>query len=672
MKNNTSVGKILERISVKSLNLGTSFPVFRKCSVMRPRTGDIGDGGSLDFAVDLEYHGRPSVTVRADLAWGKTATINLTIAELSGRMKISFKHFPQPHWSMSFVEEPTIQFEVESVFEGATVPQLSSLIVNQIKRVIRKRHTLPSARVRYKPFFSMPEDVPELNVNIGGLPLQEGMVKLKVCGARQLRYTRTGSHLFCVVSLNDVEESDDDRAERKGKESRRQTRSLQIEVELDEEKGGADLGLVFAAQASKKTDAACRVAALLPGSPLNHTTLEIGDVIDQINGVPVTSRKQALRLILKAGALIQFSATRDVIVDPAVNDGIESEAVKTKRTPLVAVSDAPQWNTTVDIPVTGAHRNLFVRIYDRKLHSNGKKIGKDFLIACTEVKLEPMALFCVTHKTSMREKYPLRATRNPAAMIIGSLELQVDFTPAGVATSSYMSTALPESASASATNGAGGAGGLNSSPNSVSSFKENSAYSSLQGTPAGSPALRRRNVGNSSSSSNRGKSNGGGNGGGGDSGGSSSGKMNGSGGDGSGNRNRSLTKSGSSDSSILSGGGGGGGGFLDKLEGLFGGGGSSISGGGGGGAGNSGVGSELFTDLPNAERRVELDEMMVTVQTQIDLESETRTELERQLDAADSADVCARLEANIKCSDERMSLLANRMLRVMSAVQSID
>ena len=31
-----------------------------------------------------------------------------------------------------------------------------------------------------------------------------------------------------------------------------------------------------------------------------------------------------------------------------------------------------------------------------------------------------------------------------------------------------------------------------------------------------------------------------------------------------------------------------------------------------------------------------------------------------------------RLEDNIKCSDERMSLLANRMLRVLSAVQTLD
>ena len=663
MKKTGSIGKILERISVKSLNLGTSFPMFKKCVVMRPRTGDIAEGDRLDFAVDIEYHGRPSVTVRADLAWGKTATINLTISELSGRMKFSFLHFPEPHWSMSFFEEPTINFEVESVFEGATVPQLSSLIVNQIKRVIRKRHTLPASRMRYKPFFSMPEDVPELNVNIGGLPLQEGVVKLKVCGARQLRYTRTGSHLFCVVSLNDLEESDDDRAAQRKKASQKQTQSLQVEVKLDDVSSGgaiADLGLVFAAQTSKKTDAPCRVAALLEGSPLQHTTLEIGDVIDQINGVPITSRKQALRLISKAGALIQFSATREVFIDSAVNDGIESEAAKTKRTQLVAVSESPQWNTTVEIPVTGAHRKLFVRIFDRKLHSNGKKIGKDFLIACTEVKLEALALFCVTHKASMREKFPLRATRDASAMIIGSLELQADFTPAGVATSPYMT---PSDAGAGTGSDDGSA--AHQSSGNTAKPASSSAYNSLQGTPAGSPTLRRRNVGGSANRGTNGSS----------SSSSSVGRGGGGGGGEGGSRNRSSSRSGNGSNTPDGGGGdgggnsGNGGGFLDKLEGIFGGGNSNSN---GNGSNGGGVGSELFTDLPNAERRMELDELMVTVQTQIDLESETRTELERQLDAADSNDVRLRLEANIKCSDERMSLLANRMLRVMSAVQTID
>lgn len=46
------------------------------------------------------------------------------------------------------------------------------------------------------------------------------------------------------------------------------------------------------------------------------------------------------------------------------------------------------------------------------------------------------------------------------------------------------------------------------------------------------------------------------------------------------------------------------------------------------------VGSELFKDLPLEQRRIELNQLMTNVQTQIDLESETRSDLERQLDEA--------------------------------------
>jgi hypothetical protein len=87
---------------------------------------------------------------------------------------------------------------------------------------------------------------------------------------------------------------------------------------------------------------------------------------------------------------------------------------------------------------------------------------------------------------------------------------------------------------------------------------------------------------------------------------------------------------------------------------------------------DSAIGSELFQDLPIEERKMELGELMMTVQTQIDLESDTRTELERQLDHAESVLVQARLETSIASSDERMSLLASRMLRVMSALQSSE
>lgn len=43
LKNNTALGKILERITVLQVGFGTSLPVVDKASVVRPDTGEIGD-----------------------------------------------------------------------------------------------------------------------------------------------------------------------------------------------------------------------------------------------------------------------------------------------------------------------------------------------------------------------------------------------------------------------------------------------------------------------------------------------------------------------------------------------------------------------------------------------------------------------------------------------------
>ena len=46
-----------------------------------------------------------------------------------------------------------MDLHVDSNFEGKKLPKLTSFIHNQIKKTIRKKHTLPRYKVRYKPFF---------------------------------------------------------------------------------------------------------------------------------------------------------------------------------------------------------------------------------------------------------------------------------------------------------------------------------------------------------------------------------------------------------------------------------------------------------------------------------------------------------------------------------------
>lgn len=42
-----------------------------------------------------------------------------------------------------------------SQFEGRSMPKLTSLLVNQIRRSIKRKHTLPNYKIRFKPFFQI-------------------------------------------------------------------------------------------------------------------------------------------------------------------------------------------------------------------------------------------------------------------------------------------------------------------------------------------------------------------------------------------------------------------------------------------------------------------------------------------------------------------------------------
>lgn len=46
-----------------------------------------------------------------------------------------------------------MDLHVDSNFEGKKLPKLTSFIHNQIRKSIKKKHTLPRYKVRYKPFF---------------------------------------------------------------------------------------------------------------------------------------------------------------------------------------------------------------------------------------------------------------------------------------------------------------------------------------------------------------------------------------------------------------------------------------------------------------------------------------------------------------------------------------
>lgn len=80
------------------------------------------------------------------------------------------------------------------------------------------------------------------------------------------------------------------------------------------------------------------------------------------------------------------------------------------------------------------------------------------------------------------------------------------------------------------------------------------------------------------------------------------------------------------------------------------------------------LGQDLYADLPASDRAAHLQELVTTVQKNIDLEEETRLEFERQLDDAATVEDRERLEENIRESENRRNVLGTRMIQVMSAI----
>ena len=76
------------------------------------------------------------------------------VKKISGKARLQFTRVPYTHWSLSFYTDPILELDVKSQFQGRQLqPQIISLIAGQIRRAVRRKHTLPRYKMRYKPFF---------------------------------------------------------------------------------------------------------------------------------------------------------------------------------------------------------------------------------------------------------------------------------------------------------------------------------------------------------------------------------------------------------------------------------------------------------------------------------------------------------------------------------------
>uniref|UniRef100_A0A4W4ECW2 PDZ domain containing 8 n=1 Tax=Electrophorus electricus TaxID=8005 RepID=A0A4W4ECW2_ELEEL len=345
-----TAGRLLEALSLRDISLGNSVPVFKTAKLMKPvAVNEDGMPEELNFEVDLEYNGGFHLAIDVDLVFGKSAYLFVKMTRVAGRLKLQFTRMPFTHWSFSFLEDPLIDFEVKSQFEGRPLPQLTSIIVNQLKRVIKRKHTLPNYKIRYKPFFPFqvqptPASSCEPAFSIGDMRLVEGRLRVTLVECSRLfilgSYERK-TYVHCTIELS-------------RQEWREKPRSSIKTTEVIKGPNGS-VGMTFRHVPASDGDVVhVSIETVTPSSPAAQADLQKGDRLIAIGGVKVTSSVQVLKLLKQAGDRVVVLYERPVRHQvPAMSLGPLPETLNPLEdpgyTPAGGYEEDPAHITTMDI-----------------------------------------------------------------------------------------------------------------------------------------------------------------------------------------------------------------------------------------------------------------------------------------------------------------------------------
>ncbi|XP_035774734.1 PDZ domain-containing protein 8-like [Anopheles albimanus] len=305
----TTTGKLFDKLKIRDLDLGSQFPEiknFRLHAVdLHPDEGHIE---SLDVLLDLHYEGNFRLTIDADMVLGKKGSLALRVKQVSGLARLQFTRKPYTHWSLSFINDPKVELDVQSHFQGRQMQSnITSLISNQIRKAIRRKHTLPNYKLRYKPFFHRVEEDYELNEIVPNGSLEVTIAEISRLNAP----IRTLTHVYCTLTLAHMpwvvaRQQPDDPG----------TMIVSLDIEIHKAKN-QQIGIVF-----KQTDQTVLIEAVLPNTPASKAELRRGDVLLSIQGKRVTNINHVAKIIKALNRPMFILRIERVVAGQIKNDAL--------------------------------------------------------------------------------------------------------------------------------------------------------------------------------------------------------------------------------------------------------------------------------------------------------------------------------------------------------------
>uniref|UniRef100_A0A1A9VUM5 PDZ domain-containing protein 8 n=1 Tax=Glossina austeni TaxID=7395 RepID=A0A1A9VUM5_GLOAU len=304
----TTTGKLFDKLTIKELELGDQFPEIKTLRVHNVQLDE--NGGrieNLDLLLEIHYKGNFRTSIDADMVLAKKGSLTLKVKQLSGLARLQFTRNPYTHWSLSFLGDPELDIDVESKYQGRQMQSnITSLISNQIRKAVRRKHTLPNYKLRYKPFF---HKTPDEEVCEGDIQ-PNGMLQVKVSEISRLMCPSHLSDIYCTLtmaSLAFVEAHQED--------DRHVMVSLDVEIHKAKNQ---QIGIIF-----KQTSAEIvEIEAVLPNTPAFKSNLKVGDILVAIEGKRVSTIQQIAKVI-KAMQTNVFSLRIDRVIPGIIrNDAI--------------------------------------------------------------------------------------------------------------------------------------------------------------------------------------------------------------------------------------------------------------------------------------------------------------------------------------------------------------
>ncbi|KAF7632946.1 hypothetical protein Mgra_00007648 [Meloidogyne graminicola] len=327
----STAGRIIQDIHIRDLDVGTHAPMIKNIRVSEFKLCD-SDQDMFDELVlylDLDYKGGFQMSVDAMMAFGKFAQLSVKLLQLKGRARITITRQPFAHWSFSFVENPQMNFKIDSQFQGRNLRHLIPLINTAFRKIVQLKHVWPNYKIRFRPFFQNPlfnisPNIEALkHIQLSGSGLEVTILSSSRLNISSLKHE--GKKLFCKVFLDKRPFGSFSFGKLKGTTSQSLSDELHVQSLLltFSKKGINDkIGLSFVMKNCKKIIRFLKhngkdvcVDKVEPNSNAEKCGFKVGDILVAVNNIPVRNGRQANRLLSGTASDLLVLVERELEID---------------------------------------------------------------------------------------------------------------------------------------------------------------------------------------------------------------------------------------------------------------------------------------------------------------------------------------------------------------------